>query len=177
MLDKLSEYFTTDTLLFILKCYLLVTLVLSVFKPLWEANHDPAADNFQYSGTLRPRPYSFKGLREVPDNIVKPDYAGTGGPGIWHNIKRMANMTPPVHTSEEISIMKKVCKIARGALDAGHAKIAPGVTTEEVDKVVHDFIIENNAYPSPLNYYGFPRSCCTSINEVICHGIPDTRKL
>jgi methionyl aminopeptidase len=51
------------------------------------------------------------------------------------------------------------------------------VTTEEIDKVVHDYIIEHGAYPSPLNYYGFPRSCCTSINEVICHGIPDSRPL
>ena len=52
-----------------------------------------------------------------------------------------------------------------------------GVTTEEIDKAVHDYIIAHDAYPSPLNYYGFPRSCCTSINECICHGIPDTRKL
>jgi methionyl aminopeptidase len=52
-----------------------------------------------------------------------------------------------------------------------------GVTTEEIDKLVHEYIIDNEAYPSPLNYYGFPRSCCTSVNEVICHGIPDTRPL
>ena len=52
-----------------------------------------------------------------------------------------------------------------------------GTTTEEIDKAVHDYLIENKAYPSPLNYFKFPRSCCTSVNEVICHGIPDTRKL
>ena len=51
------------------------------------------------------------------------------------------------------------------------------MTTEEIDKIVHDYIIEHDGYPSPLNYYGFPRSCCTSVNEVICHGIPDTRPL
>jgi methionyl aminopeptidase len=51
------------------------------------------------------------------------------------------------------------------------------VTTEEIDRVVHEYIIGKNAYPSPLNYYKFPRSCCTSINEIICHGIPDTRPL
>lgn len=67
--------------------------------------------------------------------------------------------------------------IGRNALDAGHAIVKPGVTTEEIDKVVHDYIIEHGAYPSPLGYYNFPRSCCTSINEVICHGIPDTRPL
>ena len=73
--------------------------------------------------------------------------------------------------------MRKACRIAREALDAGHAIIKPGVTTEQIDEVVHNYIIKNNAYPSPLNYYGFPRSCCTSVNEIICHGIPDTRPL
>lgn len=69
------------------------------------------------------------------------------------------------------------CSIARDALDEGHKAVAPGVTTEEIDKVVHEFLIDNEAYPSTLNYYKYPRSCCTSINEVICHGIPDTRPL
>jgi methionyl aminopeptidase len=55
--------------------------------------------------------------------------------------------------------------------------VKPGVTTEEIDKAVHEFIISQDAYPSPLNYYSFPRSCCTSVNEIICHGIPDTRPL
>lgn len=51
------------------------------------------------------------------------------------------------------------------------------MTTDFIDAVVHDFIIKNGAYPSPLNYHGFPKSICTSINEVICHGIPDDRPL
>jgi len=55
--------------------------------------------------------------------------------------------------------------------------VAVGVTTEAIDEAVHNFIIGEGAYPSPLNYYGFPRSCCTSVNEIICHGIPDTRPL
>lgn len=59
----------------------------------------------------------------------------------------------------------------------GHKAVAVGVTTEEIDRIVHEYIIDNDAYPSPLNYHGFPRSCCTSVNEVICHGIPDTRPL
>ncbi len=52
-----------------------------------------------------------------------------------------------------------------------------GVTTDEIDRVVHDACIERNCYPSPLNYQGFPKSCCTSVNEVVCHGIPDKRPL
>ena len=82
-----------------------------------------------------------------------------------------------MHTKAEIAIIRETCKVARGAIDAGHAIIKPGVTTEEIDEVVHNYIIEHDAYPSPLNYYKFPRSCCTSVNECICHGIPDTRKL
>lgn len=52
-----------------------------------------------------------------------------------------------------------------------------GTTTDEIDKMIHSFIIENDAYPSPLNYSNFPKSLCTSVNEVICHGIPDDRAL
>lgn len=55
--------------------------------------------------------------------------------------------------------------------------IRPGVTTDEIDRVVHDAAVERNAYPSPLNYFNFPKSVCTSVNEVICHGIPDKREL
>jgi len=73
--------------------------------------------------------------------------------------------------------MRENCLLARKALDVGHKALKVGVTTEEIDRVVHEFIIANDAYPSPLNYYKFPRSICTSINEVICHGIPDTRPL
>lgn len=67
--------------------------------------------------------------------------------------------------------------LARKALDLGHSAIKPGVTTDYIDEVVHNFIIENGAYPSPYNYYKFPKSLCTSVNEVICHGIPDDRPL
>ena len=73
--------------------------------------------------------------------------------------------------------MRVTCKIARQALDAGHAAVAVGVTTEEIDRIVHEYIIDAGAYPSPRNYYNFPRSCCTSVNEIICHGIPDTRPI
>lgn len=82
-----------------------------------------------------------------------------------------------MYESEQIEKIRASCLIGRGALDAGHAVIKPGVTTEEIDRVVHEYIISHGAYPSPLGYYNFPRSCCTSVNEVICHGIPDSRPL
>lgn len=68
-------------------------------------------------------------------------------------------------------------QLAREVLDAGVSVAVAGVTTDEIDRVVHEAAVERECYPSPLNYHGFPKSCCTSINEVICHGIPDMRPL
>ena len=62
-------------------------------------------------------------------------------------------------------------------LEEGAKAIAVGVTTDEIDRIVHEACIERECYPSPLNYHEFPKSCCTSVNEVICHGIPDLRPL
>ena len=82
-----------------------------------------------------------------------------------------------VKKADEILKMRAAGKVAREVLDAAGAAIAAGVTTDEIDNIVHAESLKRGAYPSPLNYHGFPKSCCTSINEVICHGIPDDRKL
>lgn len=68
-------------------------------------------------------------------------------------------------------------KITREVLEAAGKIIKPGITTDEIDRVVHEETIKRDAYPSPLNYMHYPKSVCTSVNEVICHGIPDNRKL
>ena len=68
-------------------------------------------------------------------------------------------------------------QLGREVLDEAARVVDIGVTTDEIDRVVHEACIERDCYPSPLNYYEFPRSCCTSVNEVICHGIPDLRPL
>ena len=73
--------------------------------------------------------------------------------------------------------MRVAGRIAAGATQAAGAVIAPGVTTDEVDRVAHEYLLDAGAYPSTLGYRGFPKSCCTSVNEVICHGIPDARPL
>lgn len=73
--------------------------------------------------------------------------------------------------------MRVASRLGRLCLDAAADAIAVGVTTDEVDRIVHETAVENDCYPSPLNYYNFPKSCCTSVNEVICHGIPDMRPL
>src|SRR4029079_14981361 len=82
-----------------------------------------------------------------------------------------------VQSADTIERMRVAGKLAAQAMHAGAAAIAPGVTTDELDRVVHEFLIDHGACPSTLGYRGFPKSCCTSVNEVICHGIPDARPL
>lgn len=80
-------------------------------------------------------------------------------------------------TPEDIVRMRLAGRLAREVLDLAVQSIKAGITTASIDKLVHDETIKRNAYPSPYNYHGFPKSCCTSINEVICHGIPDSTVL
>lgn len=78
---------------------------------------------------------------------------------------------------EEIKKMRTCCRLGREVLDECAKVIAPGVTTDEIDRVCHEAAVARDCYPSPLNYHFFPKSCCTSVNEIICHGIPDGRPL
>jgi methionyl aminopeptidase len=111
-------------------------------------------------------PGTVSPVREVPAHIPRPEYVGR---------KRPARSTEPwVQAPETIEAMRVAGRIAAGALAAGGAAIAPGVTTDEIDRVVHEYLVDHGAYPSTLGYKGFPKSCCTSLNEVICHGIPDS---
>jgi methionyl aminopeptidase len=105
-------------------------------------------------------------IRPVPAHIPRPEYVGKAAP---------ARSTEPwVQTPDVIEAMRVAGRIAAGALAVGGATVAPGVTTDEVDRVVHEYLLDHDAYPSTLGYKGFPKSCCTSLNEVICHGIPDS---
>merc|ERR1711991_95804 len=82
-----------------------------------------------------------------------------------------------VYTAAEIEVMREACKLGREVLNEAHKACRVGVTTDEVDRVVHEACVERGVYPSPLGYGFFPKSCCTSVNEVVCHGIPDSREL
>ena len=81
----------------------------------------------------------------------------------------------PIRTEKEIARARAACRIGREVLDEAARAVRPGVTTDELDRIVHEATVERGAYPSPLNYYSFPKSVCTSVNEVVCHGIPDAR--
>jgi methionyl aminopeptidase len=108
-------------------------------------------------------------MREVPAHIGRPPYADTGEPAPWDE--------PRIKSPDVIERMRRAGSVAAEILRLGGEAVRPGVTTEEIDAYVHDLYIERDAYPSPLNYHGYPKSLCTSVNEVICHGIPDSRVL
>lgn len=82
-----------------------------------------------------------------------------------------------LHPFEDFEGMRRAGKLAAETLDMITEHVVPGVTTEELDKLCFDFITKNGAIPAPLNYKGFPKSICTSINNVVCHGIPSEKKL
>ncbi|MDB9787094.1 type I methionyl aminopeptidase [Bacteriovoracaceae bacterium] len=82
-----------------------------------------------------------------------------------------------IKSSREIDLMRKTCILAKETLSFAGSLVKAGVTTEEINSKVHDYIIEHGAIPSPLNYHGFPKSICTSLNSVICHGIPSAKEL
>src|SRR6201987_5007274 len=102
--------------------------------------------------------------RQVPEEIVRPEYGGK---------KRPKTGEPDVKTPEIIERMRVAGKLAAQALAEVGAHVAPRATTDYLDRIGHDFLVSHGAYPSTLGYRGYPKSLCTSLNEVICHGIPD----
>lgn len=107
----------------------------------------------------------------VPEHILKPNYYEE------HVIQKPTCNNIEIKNSEQIIKIRKSCKLAAKILQSCKKIVKPGVTTDEIDKFVHNSIISHEAYPSPLRYCGFPKSICTSINNVACHGIPDDRPL
>ncbi|HEY7489303.1 MAG TPA: type I methionyl aminopeptidase [Streptosporangiaceae bacterium] len=114
--------------------------------------------------TTQLRPGRISPQRKVPAHIKRPEYVGKPRPQTGE---------PDVKTPEIIERMRVAGKIAAQALEEVGRHIRPGVTTDELDRIGHEFLIARDAYPSTLGYRGFPKSLCTSLNEVICHGIPD----
>lgn len=110
-------------------------------------------------GTVGPR-------RAVPARIERPEYVDKD--------EAVSDSGPTVQTPEVIERVREASRIAALALQAAGEAARPGVTTDHIDAVVHDVLVEHGAYPSPLGYLHFPKSCCTSLNEVVCHGIPDS---
>ena len=108
-------------------------------------------------------------MRTVPEAIALTDYYLSGEPAKFD--ERM------VKSADVIERMRIAGRVAAEVLADTGAAVAPGVTTDELDAIAHDAYIARGACPSTLNYHGYPKSICTSVNEVICHGIPDDREL
>jgi len=117
--------------------------------------------------TVAPHPVSPR--RPVPSSIPRPEYVDRATPAAFTGAE--------VKDAETIERMRVAGRLAARALQAAAAVIAPGVTTDEIDAVGHAFLLDHGAYPSTLGYKSFPKSLCTSVNEVVCHGIPDARPL
>ena len=80
-----------------------------------------------------------------------------------------------IKSNREIDLMRDTCQLAAKTLNFIEGKLELGMTTDDINELCHNYIVENGAYPSPLNYHGFPKSVCTSLNHVICHGIPNKK--
>lgn len=128
-------------------------------------------DGYAFTGPLRPAKVTAQ--RTMPDHIQKPDYWQTGIPTSEEN----ATKAIPVYSPQQIAGIRAACQAGREVLDIAGRAIQVGMTTDEIDVIVHEACLARDCYPSPLNYYNFPKSVCTSVNEVICHGIPDRRPL
>ena len=118
-------------------------------------------------GTLVPGNITPK--LKVPRSISRPEYLFHDGPEVV--------TASDIKDEETIEKIRVAGRIAADAMYAAGAAVAPGVTTDQLDRIAHDYMCDHGAYPSCLDYMGFPKSICTSINEVICHGIPDSTVL
>jgi methionyl aminopeptidase len=114
-------------------------------------------------------PAAISPRRPVPDSIPRPEYVDKPAPAPFTGSE--------VKDAATIERIRVACRLAAQARDLVGAHVAPGVTTDELDRVGHEFLCDHGAYPSTLGYKGFPKSLCTSVNEVVCHGIPDARVL
>ncbi len=112
-------------------------------------------------------PAAISPRRSVPDSIPRPEYVDRPAPAPFTGSE--------VKDAETIERIRAACRLAARARELVGSRVAPGVTTDELDRIGHEFLCDHGAYPSTLGYKGFPKSLCSSVNEVVCHGIPDAR--
>ncbi|MGZ4495246.1 MAG: type I methionyl aminopeptidase [Nocardioides sp.] len=112
-------------------------------------------------------PATISPRRAVPAHIARPEYVDKPAPTPYDG--------PEVKDADTIERMRVAGRLAAQALQLVGKNVVPGITSDELDRIGHEFLCDNGAYPSTLGYRGFPKSLCTSVNEVICHGIPDSR--
>ena len=108
--------------------------------------------------------------RAVPATIARPSYVARGG---------MSTPPPwiPILTADQQQRLRAACALAKAVREFAQPLCQAGATTDDIDRLVHEEIVRSGAYPSPLGYGGFPKSLCASVNDVVVHGIPDSRPL
>ena len=130
--------------------------------------HDPLRSPWiRPEGRALLTPGELSPERPVPASIERPEYVG-------RSEAASDDVGPYVQSDDVIARVREASRIAAVALEAAREAARPGITTDEIDAIVHDVLVSHGAYPSTLGYLGYPKSCCTSLNEVICHGIPDS---
>jgi methionyl aminopeptidase len=112
-------------------------------------------------------PAAISPRRDVPTSIPRPEYVDRPAPAPFTGSE--------VKDADTIERIRAACRLAAQARELVGSHVAPGVTTDELDRIGHEFLCDHGAYPSTLGYKGFPKSLCSSVNEVVCHGIPDAR--
>jgi len=112
-------------------------------------------------------PAAISPRRDVPAAIPRPEYVGKPLPAPFTGSE--------VKDADTIERIRAACRLAAQARDLVGSHVSPGITTDELDRIGHEFLCDHGAYPSTLGYKGFPKSLCSSVNEVVCHGIPDAR--
>jgi methionyl aminopeptidase len=121
------------------------------------------------SSTTAIAPAAISPRRDVLASIPRPEYVDRPAPAPFTGSE--------VKDADTIERMRVACRLAAQAREVVGSHVAPGVTTDELDRIGHEFLCDHGAYPSTLGYKGFPKSLCSSVNEVVCHGIPDARVL
>ncbi len=119
------------------------------------------------SSTTAIAPAAISPRRDVPASIARPEYVDKPAPAPFTGSE--------VKDADTIARIRVASRLAAQARELVGSHVAPGVTTDELDRIGHEFLCDHGAYPSTLGYKGFPKSLCTSVNEVVCHGIPDAR--
>jgi methionyl aminopeptidase len=146
------------------------TNILLHFRQLWAVKNFWMRKKVDYGKFNIVEPGSVSPQKQVPDYIPKPSYYVTGEPS-------EVMEAPEIKNHRQILGMRESCKLAANILKRVGNYVKVGLTTDDLDTFTHDLIINSGAYPSPLNYKNFPKSICTSVNNVACHGIPDDRAL
>ncbi|KAF5364110.1 hypothetical protein D9756_000084 [Leucocoprinus leucothites] len=152
----------------------------SVDAALAEADLPEGIEDFgHYSIILPPEPFVF-GVshikpRQVPRDIIKPSYVLNNGNEALEGVNKPESIIELGGEAE--SRLRRAAQLARRVREFAGSLVKVGVTTNAIDSAIHEYILSHKAYPSPLGYLGFPRSCCTSVNNVVVHGIPDDRAL